>query len=106
MDSIDDAMDIDVQTKEMRIVVEVPENKRDGDLESDVVSAIPAVKSARDTKPLCPTCGEPYESRGRIGWNHPIDVSDLEKVCIGENGENHTGVGGLTWLYNHEQEQV
>jgi len=106
MNSVNDALDHEVPTKEMQIIVEVPESKLDGDLESEVVSALPAVKSARDTVPLCPTCDKPYESRGRVGWNHPIDLDDdVERVCVGENGENHDK-GGLTWLYNHTKGQL
>lgn len=106
MTTVSHALEHDVQTKEMQIVVEVPESKLDGDLESEIVSSVPAVKRARDTAPICPTCGEPYDSRGRIGWNHPIDLEDdLGRVCVGENGEHHSD-GGLTWLYNHTKDQV
>jgi hypothetical protein len=100
--TVQDALDKDVSTKEMQVTVEVPESKLDGDLESEIVSTVPAVRSAKDTNPLCPVCGDPYEARIRLGFNHPVLTGGADKLCMGENDKTDGTPGGLGWLYSHD----
>lgn len=100
MHSVEDALDHDVQTKKMQVTVEVLEQKLDGDLEAEIAE-IGAVKKTHGCETLCPTCGEPYDERIRLGFNHPVLLDEVDKFCMGEKDETDGAPGGLGWLYSH-----
>lgn len=98
--TIDEAMDHDVPTKEVRLTLEVPETANLNELENDAVRSLPAVKSTTGCVSLCPTCGEPYEARLRLGYKHPVSLDEVDQVCMGYNRKGGNK-GGLAWLYAH-----
>ena len=63
------------------------------------LAALPVVKGTGECVSLCPTCGEPYESRLRLGYEHPVALDEVDQVCMGYDEKG--GKGGLAWLYAH-----
>jgi hypothetical protein len=98
--SVQDALDHDVPTKKMEVIVEIPAKAHDGDLESEV-AALPGVKDTHGCNALCPVCDEPYDARMRLGFNHPVITDGADKLCMGEEDKTTGSPGGLGWLYSH-----